>query len=154
MALTLIPQDSSDLLAEVYNDLGLAYFKLADLETAMSDFKLAVRLNNKNDRAYFNLGCTCVRNGNNFAAINNFTQVIQLNPKSANAYVNRGVAYHRLGYESAAIANLRKAASLFDNSDERLAYQQTFNLLKAIQQQIISQTTSRVETRGTSRLYF
>lgn len=139
LALTLIPQQSNDLLAEVYNDLGLAYFELTDLETAMSDFNLAVRLNNKNDRAYFNLGCTCARKGNNFAAINHFTQVIQLNPKNANAYVNRGVAYHRLGYEPAAIADLRKASEFFNNQGDRLAYQQTLHLLKSLQQQIISQ---------------
>jgi tetratricopeptide (TPR) repeat protein len=152
-ALTLIPQTSSMLVADVYNDRGLAYFKAADLDAAMSDFSRAVRLNDKDDRAYFNRGCTCAKKGDTFSAINDFSQVIRLNPSNGRAYINRAIAYHQLGYQPAAINDLHKAADYFAKSGQKPAYQYTLNILKSLKQQIISSTEIAFLENGKKFLY-
>lgn len=138
-ALTQIPQTTSLLVADIYNDRGLAQIELQNAEAAMGDFNLAIRLNANDDRAYFNRGCACGRNGDNFGAISDFSQVIRLNPSNGLAYVNRGVARYNLGYHQGAIADLQQASKYFGHQGQKLAYKKTLNLLKTVQQQISSE---------------
>ncbi|MFM5981397.1 MAG: tetratricopeptide repeat protein [Sphaerospermopsis kisseleviana] len=139
LALTQInPNNPTDnvLLADIYNDRGLAYFQLQNLPEAMNNFNLAIRLNTDDERAYFNRGCICGRSGDNMGAMQNFSQVIRLNPSNAQAYLNRGVANYNLGYHQRAIADLQTASQFFANQEQTLAYQRTLDLLKTVQQQI------------------
>ena len=91
--LTLIPPTPNLILTDIYNDRGLAHLKLQNLETAMLDFNLAIRLNSQDYRAYFNRGCAYSRNGDDLGAVRDFSQAIRLNPSNALAYVNRGLAH-------------------------------------------------------------
>jgi tetratricopeptide (TPR) repeat protein len=118
----------------------LAHFVLQDIQAAMFDFNLAIRLNANDYRAYFNRGCVCGRNVDDFGAVRDFSQVIRLNPSNAQAYVNRGVAHYRLGYHLGAISDLQKASEYFDNQGERVAYEKTLDLLNNLRQQISSAT--------------
>ncbi|MEH2212639.1 tetratricopeptide repeat protein [Nostoc sp.] len=136
LALTQIPRISSLLLADIYNDRGLAHFILEDTQAAMLDFNLAIRLNANDYRAYFNRGCACGRNGDDFGAVRDFSQVIRLNPSNAQAYVNRGVAQYSLGYHLAAIADLQKASEYYEQQGKKVAYEKTLDLLKSLRQQI------------------
>jgi len=135
-ALTQIPQITSLLLADMYNDRGLAHLMLQDQQAAMLDLNLAIRLNANDDRAYFNRGCACGRNGDDFGAVDNFSEVIRLNPSNALAYVNRGIARYRLGYHQGAIADLQEASKHFEHQGKRVAYNKTLDLLKSLRQQI------------------
>ncbi|MDB9349398.1 tetratricopeptide repeat protein [Nodularia spumigena] len=136
LALTQIPPTTSSLLADIYNDRGLAQLFLQNSPAAMLDFNRAIRLNAKDDRAYFNLGCAYGRNGDNVAAIRNFSQVIQLNPSYAPAYLNRGIAQYDLGYHQGAIADLKKASEYFENQGNSIAYEKTLDLLDNLRQQL------------------
>ncbi|MEH2059970.1 MAG: tetratricopeptide repeat protein [Nostoc sp.] len=136
LALTQIPRMTSLLLADIYNDRGLAHFVLQDTQAAMLDFNLAIRLNANDYRAYFNRGCACGQNGDDFGAVRDFSQVIRLNPSNAQAYVNRGVARYRLGYHLGAIADLQKASEYFENQGKRVASEKTVDLLKNLRQKI------------------
>ncbi|MEH1965148.1 tetratricopeptide repeat protein [Nostoc sp.] len=140
LALTQIPQRSSLLLADIYNDRGLAHLVLQDTQAAMLDFNLAIRLNANDYRAYFNRACACGRSGDDFGAVRDFSQVIRLNPSNAQAYVNRGVAHYRLGYHLAAIADLQKASEYYGQQGKKVAYEKTLDLLKNLRQQISSVT--------------
>ncbi|MEH1948476.1 MAG: tetratricopeptide repeat protein [Nostoc sp.] len=140
LALTQIPRINSLLLADIYNDRGLAHFVLQDIQAAMLDFNLAIRLNANDYRAYFNRGCACGRNGDDFGTVRDFSQVIRLNPSNAQAYVNRGVAQYRLGYHLAAIADLQKASEYYEHQGKKVAYEKTLDLLKNLLQQISSVT--------------
>ena len=139
LALSQIARTPSYLLADIYNDRGLARFELQDIQAAMLDFSLAIRLNPKDYRAHFNRGCACGKHGDNFGAVNNFSEVIRLNPSNGQAYVNRGIAYHQIGYEQAAIADLQKAVHYFGYQGQKLAYKRTVDLMKIVQQQIASE---------------
>ncbi|MDB9374281.1 tetratricopeptide repeat protein [Nodularia sphaerocarpa] len=136
IALTQIPPTTSSFLADIYNDRGLAHLLLQDSPAAMLDFNRAIRLNNQDFRAYFNLGCAEGRNGDNVAAIGNFSQVIKLNPSNASAYLNRGIAQYHLGYHQGAIADLKKASEYFENQGNSIAREQTLNLLHKLGQQL------------------
>jgi tetratricopeptide (TPR) repeat protein len=59
--------------------------------------------------------------------------VIQLDPTLAQAYGRRGLAYNALGNRSAAISDLQQAATLFQQQGDRVGYQQTLDLMNAIQ---------------------
>lgn len=136
-ALVQIPSNFSSLLADIYTDRGLARFELAD-PAAMADFSLAIRLNDRDSRAYYNRGCICFQRGDYLLAINDFTHSLQLNPANIQAYVNRGVARHQLGYQQAAIADLQQAAKSFSHQKEQVAYQKTLTLLERIQRILAS----------------
>lgn len=137
-ALTHIPQDNSIIFADIYNDRGLAQLQLQDIEAAMRDFDMAISLNSSDYRAYFNRGCACGRNGDDFGALRDFSEVIRLEPSYTLAYLNRGVARHRLGYHEGAISDLQKASQQFGYKKEKLAYKKALDLLKIIQQEIPS----------------
>ncbi len=135
LALTQTSQLSTSL-ADIYNDRGLVNLELQNLQAALLDFSKAIRLNSTDDRAYFNRGCACAQNKDNWGALRDFDEVVKLNPKSAIAYVNRGVAYHNLGYLSAAIKDLQTAAAYFIDRNETIAYQRTVKLIETVQKQV------------------
>ncbi|BAY08326.1 tetratricopeptide repeat protein [Calothrix sp. NIES-2098] len=138
LALGQISQPTNLLLADIYNDRGLARLQLQDLEAAMVDFSTAIYLDANDYRAYFNRGCACGRKGDKFGALRDFSKAIKLKPDSALAYVNRGVTRYHLGYYQGAIADLQKASGFFGDTGEKLAYQKALDLLKAMQKQLPS----------------
>ncbi|MDZ8053987.1 MAG: tetratricopeptide repeat protein [Aulosira sp. ZfuVER01] len=138
LALGQISQPTNILLADIYNDRGLARLQLQDLEAAMVDFSRAIHLDANDYRAYFNRGCACGRKGDNFGALRDFSKVIKLKPDSALAYVNRGVTRYHLGYYQGAIADLQTASRFFGHTGEKLACQKALDLLKTMQKQIPS----------------
>jgi tetratricopeptide (TPR) repeat protein len=138
LALGQISQPKNILLADIYNDRGLARLELQDLEAAMVDFSRAIKLDANDYRAYFNRGCACGRKGDNFGALRDFSKVINLKPDSALAYVNRGVTRYHLGYYQGAIADLQKASQFFGYQGEQLAHQKALVLLKTMQKQLPS----------------
>jgi len=129
---------------KLYNDRGLTHFQLRNISAAIADFSLAIRLNGSDARAYYNRGCICHRQGDYVGAIRDFTLSIQRSPNRAEAYVNRGIARYQLGYQQAAFEDLQKGAECFCAQKEMVAYQQTLNLIKKIQQQ--SPSTVESET--------
>ena len=140
LALTQTPDLSSFLVGDIYNDRGLVYLELQNLPAAFLDFSKAIRLNSTDDRAYFNRGCACVINQDNWGALHDFDRTIELNSNNAIAYINRGVAYHNLGYEQAAIKDLQTAAAHFISRGETIAYQRTVKLIETVQQEMASNT--------------
>ncbi|MGM3309387.1 tetratricopeptide repeat protein [Anabaena sp. WFMT] len=135
-ALTQIDSTTTLLLADIYNDRGLAYFESQNLAAAINDFNLAIRLNANDDRAYFNRGCISGRIGDNLGAMRDFSQVIRLKPSHALAYINRGLANYNLGYYQSAIADLQQASAYFGKQGQKIAHQKTLDMLKIVQQEI------------------
>ncbi|MDZ7961221.1 MAG: tetratricopeptide repeat protein [Aulosira sp. DedQUE10] len=136
LALSQISPSANLLLADIYNDRGLARLQLQDFEAAMADFSKAIQLDANDYRAYFNRGCACGRKGDNFGALRDFSKVIRLNPSNGLAYVNRGVTRYQLGYYQGAIADLQKASEFFGYAGEKLSYEKAVKLLKTMQKQI------------------
>ncbi|MBD2338553.1 tetratricopeptide repeat protein [Calothrix sp. FACHB-156] len=136
LALSQIPPSANLLLADIYNDRGLARLQMQDFEAAMADFSKAIQLDVNDYRAYFNRGCACGKKGDNFGALRDFSKVIRLNPSNGMAYVNRGVARYQLGYYQGAIADLQKASEFFGYTGEKLAYEKAVKILETMQKQL------------------
>jgi tetratricopeptide (TPR) repeat protein len=135
-ALSLVPNYNSVFLADIYNDRGLVRLALKDLEAASRDFSLAIRLNEKDFRGYYNRGCACQRQGDTVNAVHDFSHAIRLNPVNAQAYINRSLAQHRLGYHQAALADLHKAYQCFGHQGNRIAQQSILDLIEKVQQRV------------------
>lgn len=136
-ALTQIAQIDRIQLANIYNSRGLAHLGLNHLHQAMSDLDLAVRLNADNAETYYDRACLCHRLKLYHRAIEDFTQSIALDPHYTQAYINRGLIHHQLGFDRAALKDLHHGAECLCHEGNLTVYQQTLDLIKAIQRTIL-----------------
>lgn len=95
--------DLSNQLSEIYNERGLTYFFLKDLDLALTDYSRAILTNTQSDRAYFNRGCAYQRQRSYLLASQDFTRAISINAHNLEALMNRAIAYRNLGKKSEAI---------------------------------------------------
>jgi len=77
----------------LYVKRGNIYFQLHDFNKAISDFNIALSLDENLQQAYFERGMALARNGQIEAGIKDLSHYIQYNPKSSLAYTKRGVRY-------------------------------------------------------------
>ena len=82
----------------LYNDLGLCYTALEEMDMAIPAFSKAIELNSDCVEAYYNRGLAYFEQGRNAApdAISDFTKTIELEPDNVDAYYNRGLTYNML----------------------------------------------------------
>jgi tetratricopeptide (TPR) repeat protein len=113
LALNVIDYNLPEIQSEIYNERGLTYFFLKDLDTALTNYSQAILTNPQSDRAYFNRGCTYQRQRNYALAAQDFSSAIAINSHSPQALMNRAIAFSQLGKKSQAIADLNLAAQEF-----------------------------------------
>ena len=122
-------------LAEVYNNLGNAYYAKEAFNRAIEDYTAAITWNPKYAEAYYNRGNTYYAKKAFDEAIQDHTTAIALNPKYADAYNNRGNAYYEKGAFDEAIAdytaaitwNREESAKVYKNRGKAY-YTKTINL--------------------------
>lgn len=102
-----IPKDAAG-----YNSRGIAYLNKGNLDRAIADYDMAIKLNPKYEYAYFNRGNAYQNKGNFDRAITNYDRAIKLNPKIAVAYYQRGNAHKKIGDLDRAIADYDQAIKL------------------------------------------
>ena len=78
--------------AFVYNNLGIALSSKGKAETAIAQYKEAIRLDPNYEKAHYNLGNTMRRQGNFEEAIVHYKEAIRLYPDYVQAHSNLGVA--------------------------------------------------------------
>lgn len=77
----------------LYIQRGHLYFQLHEFDKAISDFNLALSIDDSLQQAYFERGMALARNGQIEKGIKDLTHFIKFNPKSSLAYTKRGVRY-------------------------------------------------------------
>lgn len=117
----------SPILADAYNNRGLAYTRKGEYDLAVADFNKAIDLNPKFDRAYNNLGNAYVAKGDPERAVLNYNKAISINGKLADAYHNRGLAHYFQQQYDQAWADVHKA--------QDLGYQVDANFLEALRKE-------------------
>lgn len=101
-----------------YLERADAYFLLHDFDKAIDDYTTALRLNPREDRAWYGRGLALARNGHIQQGINDLTVFLQHKPDSSPGYTKRGVRYLWLGDKSHAQQDLEKAVELdYDNAE-------------------------------------
>jgi len=105
-----IEADAED--AKAYNNRGVAFARLKQYETAISDYDKAIKIKPDYANAFYNRGIAYAVLEQYETAIADYDKAIDLNPKNAAAYNNRGTAYVDLEQYETAIANYDKAIEI------------------------------------------
>lgn len=104
--------------ASLYIQRGELYFKLHNFDKSVSDYNMAISIDNKLDQAYFGRGMSLARNGQIEEGIQDLTHYINNNPLNSLAYTKRGVRYIWAGQLIKAQRDLLKAIELDSTNAE------------------------------------
>ncbi len=124
------------LLAQTANNLinkGNETYGKKDYQSAANQYRKAIRLNPKNDKAHFNLGNALYKSGNADSAVQSFEQAIQNSPTDslkAAAWYNKGVVQQTNKKLPDCIESYKKVLRLNPTDDDA-----RHNLQVALQQQ-------------------
>jgi serine/threonine protein kinase len=96
----------------VYNNRGLAYSSLNQLDLAIRDFTEAVRLRPADAAMHYNRGAAFARRGDDFRALLDFDTAIRLKPDYIGAFEARAQVYRRQGDMVHSCADSGRASEL------------------------------------------
>lgn len=111
-----ITQDMKNPL--LYLQRGELYFQRHKFEEAITDYNVALSLDNSLQQAYFLRGMALARNGNIEAGIKDLSHFIKSNPQSSLAFTKRGVRYIWAGKLKLAKKDLLHAVKLDKTNSE------------------------------------
>ncbi len=94
--------------AESYEQLGLAWYRVKNLEKSLENYNKALALNNTKAVTYSNIGIIYFEQGNYPKALELYTKSLSLDPNYADAYFNMGSTLGMLGRYEEAITNFEK----------------------------------------------
>ncbi|ACK71040.1 TPR repeat-containing protein [Gloeothece citriformis PCC 7424] len=132
--LGLISQVSSD--EQIREDMlieGMDKGILGDYQGAIEDFTEVIDLYPDSAEAYYNRGIAYSKLGNYDAAIADYNQAISLNSNLAEAYVDRAKIYFHFGNSSKGLKDLQRAADIFKQQGNTIAYNQTVEMIQKLQ---------------------
>lgn len=93
-------------------DIGIKYGKKGDLHKAIETCSRAIKLNERDDRAYDCRGYAYYMKRDFDKAIRDFSKAIQINPQNASSYKFRGIVYDTEGHRNEAVRDLSRAIKL------------------------------------------
>ena len=99
-------------IAWVFNARGTAYFSKGELDKAVKDYDIAIRLDPKDSAALANRGTIHMAQGQPDLALADYNGALRINPKNANAYNLRGLLYSRTGQIDQAIQDYTSALKI------------------------------------------
>ncbi len=103
--------------AELWLNLGVAYYHLQRLDGALDAYIKAIALEPKMAEAYYSRSLIHIQREDYISALHDCNEAINLDRIHAKAFNNRGLAYLKLGYLDRAIEDFNQALAL----DARLA---------------------------------
>src|SRR5687768_10113617 len=106
---------STQNLAIIHSNRGIAHGKASDFERAIADFDAAIRINPNHARAYFNRGNAQLAQRDLDGAVRSFDQAIRLDPKNAASFLGRGSAHAAKADDARAVADYDQAIRLDGN---------------------------------------
>ena len=124
LAIELLVQVSSDAPDKpfVFTNLGLAYFKLQELDLAEQAFQQALERNADDAVAHNHLGILQRQKGQFEDARNRYQRAIEINRDYARAYLNLGILFDiYLQDLEQALEHYRKYQSLISEEDSQVA---------------------------------
>lgn len=101
-----------------HTNLGLAFEKIGDLESAKLQYNKAIAINSKSYTAFYNLGCVFLAQDDYSLAIQNFKQSLKIQPDFAIALVGLGRALEMTGNRDDGLKCFKLALKLSPNSLE------------------------------------
>jgi protein O-mannosyl-transferase len=101
--------------ADSYTQLGVAYYKLNNADSAMINYQQALKLNPGFATIHNNIGTVYFSTGKYPEALQAFLKATQLDPHYAEAYANAGSAYGMMQQYDNAISSLMQAVKYDPN---------------------------------------
>jgi Flp pilus assembly protein TadD len=99
-------------LARARVNLGDAYWRTGEVESASLQFRQALGITSRYPRAQNNLGSVLIEMGRESEAVEHLSEAIRLDPEYMDAHYNLGVALGVLGQTDEAVPVLRRAVEL------------------------------------------
>ena len=103
---------SDEPLIDAYYSRGLAWFELGDLNKALSDFSMTIKLNPRHSDAYYSRAFVWDYKGQKDKAIKDFTKAVELNPRDADSFYSRGNCWFDQNMLDKAIADYSQAITI------------------------------------------
>ncbi len=101
--------------SDAFTQLGVAYYKLNKIDSAMFNYQKALALNPNNATVHNNIGTIYFAQQQFDQALNAFKKAIELDPRYAEAYANLGSAYGMMQQYDNALTNLFNAVKYDPN---------------------------------------
>jgi tetratricopeptide (TPR) repeat protein len=98
--------------ANAYTSLGAARYKKGDIDGAIRDYDLALKINPGLAAAYLNRGTARYAKGNGDGALDDWNRALRINPRLYEAYNNRGTLRANLLDLDGALADFNQAIVL------------------------------------------
>ena len=123
-----------------FNVRGFIFHKKGDVNSAINDYKIAIRKNKKNKYAYTNLGRAYIEEGHLNHSIENCNKAIEIDSNFIYAYIVRGMAFLALGQWQRASADLdptnlmSKNGDHFDVDDIKLIFIETYSSISEFEE--------------------
>ena len=100
--------------------LAQGLYRIGDLDAAIDECRVALKLESNNARAYLQLGVTLIAKQDGHAAAAALMEAIQLDPELTHAHYSLGSVQYSLGNLTAAIQSYRRALDLQPNFPDAL----------------------------------
>lgn len=95
-----------------YNNLGVAYTRIGDLDAAEGAYRRAIEIDSEVDAAFHNLGNLKMRQNDPVAALEAYDRSLELRRSNPYLYYHRGLAQYRLGDLEAAEESFKRSIAL------------------------------------------
>ena len=113
-----------------YTNMGWAYYKKGDYETALRAFNRAIESNPRYVSAYYNQGLAYLSLGEDRKAVESFTKAIEIFPDFISAHYDLGRAYRKLEEKENAKKSFQKVIDLPSEGDLRRSAIENLEQLK------------------------
>ena len=139
---------------ERHIQLGAGFLKNKQLENAITEFDLAVKINPRAKLGYDYRGCVFAAIGESDKAIKDFTEIIRIDASDMRAHLNRGDAYRAQNKHLLALSDFDLyISSISTNSIAYLSRAATLMALKRYTQAVFDCSNSlRINTSNPSAL--
>ncbi len=115
-----------------YN-LGILYYNKEQLDLAIAELKMAIKIYPDYTDAHYNLGATYQSKGLLSEAITEYEKVLTLEPDSADAYYNLGIIFMQSNSFDKAVSTFQEALRIKPNYSEAIEGLNKVSHLKQLQ---------------------
>jgi Flp pilus assembly protein TadD len=92
-----------------HNNLGEVLFQKGQVEAAIAQFQMALKIEPNFAMAHYNLGAALLQKGRVDEAIAQFQETLEIDPNNAKAHNNLGILFFQKGQADEAIAHVEEA---------------------------------------------
>ena len=114
---------------DAYKNRGNFYREHGDVDKAMADYEMLVRVHSQDEDAYSGLGNFYALKGNFERALELYSESLKMKPGKLDTYRNRAITYSRMGKHQEALDDLHTAVKLMPSAEATLEISEAYEEL-------------------------